>query len=91
MAERVRFELTTQVTPGNGFRDRRIRPLCHLSYPKLTIKYQITIQIITEKERCCVDSLNFFRESTHLHATQITSCVVSLNLLQEKRPTSTLF
>ena len=33
MAERVRFELTTRVTPGNGFRDRRIRPLCHLSLP----------------------------------------------------------
>ncbi len=31
MAERERFELSTRVTPGNGFRDRRIRPLCHLS------------------------------------------------------------
>ena|SRR5215471_7336097 len=30
-AEGVRFELTSRRTTGNGFRDRRIRPLCHPS------------------------------------------------------------
>ena len=49
MAERVRFELTVRVTPDNGFRDRRIRPLCHLSLQQLYyFKY------IQKKERCCV-------------------------------------
>ena len=31
MAERVRFEATVEVAPYNGFRDRRLRPLSHLS------------------------------------------------------------
>src|SRR5688572_6476965 len=30
-AEGGRFELPTRLTTGNGFRDRRIRPLCHPS------------------------------------------------------------
>lgn len=31
MAERERFELSRRNKPPNGFRDRRIQPLCHLS------------------------------------------------------------
>ena len=31
MAERVGFEPTVEVAPYNGFRDRRLRPLSHLS------------------------------------------------------------
>jgi hypothetical protein len=30
-AEREGFEPSTSLTTRNGFRDRRIRPLCHLS------------------------------------------------------------
>ena len=33
VAERVGFEPTVGVTPYNGFRDRRLRPLSHLSAP----------------------------------------------------------
>ena len=31
MAERARFELADRVTPINGFRDRLLQPLGHLS------------------------------------------------------------
>ena len=31
LAERVGFEPTVEVAPYNGFRDRRLRPLSHLS------------------------------------------------------------
>ena len=31
VAERVGFEPTVELTPYNGFRDRRLQPLSHLS------------------------------------------------------------
>lgn len=31
LEERERFELSIPLTGNNGFQDRRIRPLCHLS------------------------------------------------------------
>ena len=36
-AEREGFEPPMEVTPHNGFRDRRIQPLCHLSAPFFSI------------------------------------------------------
>ena len=34
LVERVRFELTIPLSRDNGFQDRRIQPLCHLSISK---------------------------------------------------------
>lgn len=34
-AEGERFELSSDLTARNGFRDRRIRPLCHPSEPTM--------------------------------------------------------
>ena len=54
MAERLGFEPRIRVTPDNGFRDRRIRPLCHLSQKMPTslqfknFWYSILIQFLLQ-------------------------------------------
>ena len=56
---------------GNGFQDRRIRPLCHLSL--LQTYYQIRnllFKYIQIKERCCVDACSI--ASTHLSTTTVS-------------------
>ena len=43
MAERVGFEPTVPMNRDNGFQDRRVQPLCHLSareFKKRTLKKQ---------------------------------------------------
>jgi hypothetical protein len=42
MEERVGFEPTVPLSRNNGFQDRRIRPLCHLSKPTISIEINDT-------------------------------------------------